>query len=266
MDTTEPARTTTTAGTLTLTVWPDTPLGVHQRYAYRIYDTQSGAEVEGRDLFTGAGTPANPDWALRELATYLGAEGGARQYELDNPGQRSEHAGLFPEAIAEAARRNADELADLTAGGPQTPQSEQAASVAKWISVVFLQGEQADTVLELIDRDGTDAAIEHLAGYDYGDETVQAALENGYVYDSPPAGTLDRVATRDVYVLTYNPFFGHVSLLREHDAMPDPVLLGIEDPTPVRPNPQRTGVAVDPSDWFTAPTTATSSHRVGPGL
>ena len=48
--------------------------------------------------------------------------------------------------------------------------------------------------LELIDRDGTDAAIEHLAGHDYGAETTQAALENGYVYDEPGEGTNDRVA------------------------------------------------------------------------
>ena len=46
----------------------------------------------------------------------------------------------------------------------------------RWISVVFLQGEEADEVLDLIDAQGTDAAIEHLTGYDYGDETVEAAI------------------------------------------------------------------------------------------
>lgn len=104
--------------------------------------------------------------------------------------------------------------------------------VQRWISVVFLQGDDADRVLDLIDRDGTDAAIEHLAGFDYGEETVQAALVNGYVYDTPPTGALDKTATRDVYTLTYSPFLGHVSLLREHDALPDPALLGIDTPTP----------------------------------
>ncbi len=102
----------------------------------------------------------------------------------------------------------------------------------RWISVVFLQGSEAYEVLDLIDREGTDAAIEHLAGFDYGEETVQTALENGYVYDEPPTGALDKVATRDVYTLTYNPFLGHVSLLREHGALPDPALLGIDTPIP----------------------------------
>ncbi len=59
-------------------------------------------------------------------------------------------------------------------------------SARRWVSVVFLQGSEADEVLDLIDRDGTDAGIEHLQGFDYGEETTDAALENGYVYDEPP--------------------------------------------------------------------------------
>lgn len=88
----------------------------------------------------------------------------------------------------------------------------------RWISVVFLQGDEADEVLDLIDRDGPDAAIEHLCGWDYGDETTDAALENGYVYDEPPTGQLDRTVSDGDYTLTYNPFMGHVSLLRAHPA------------------------------------------------
>lgn len=140
-----------------------------------------------------------------------------------------------------------------------------AAPGARWISVVFLQGSEADEALDLIDREGTDAAIEHLTGFDYGEETVQAALENGYVYDEPPRGTLDKVAARDVYTLTYNPFFGHVSLLREHGALPDPALLGIDTPTPAIKKPasrpvgntvaaaiqRRTAPPADKTNWFT---------------
>ena len=138
----------------------------------------------------------------------------------------------------------------------------------RWVSVVFLEGAEADEVLELIDRDGTDAAIEHLAGHDYGAETTQAALENGYVYDEPPAGVLDKVATHDVYTLTYNPFLGHVSLLRKHDTVPDPALLGIDTPASAPASESRreaeraahksaraVGPAVsrgrDGADWFT---------------
>ncbi|GAA2843511.1 hypothetical protein FB468_0590 [Leucobacter komagatae] len=92
----------------------------------------------------------------------------------------------------------------------------------RYVSVVFLQGEEAGRVLDLIGADGTDAAIDHLAGWDYGEETMQAALVNGYVYDTPPTGALDSTAERGEYVLTYNRDFGHVSLLRSFTPEPEP--------------------------------------------
>lgn len=118
MNTTDPTpRTSRQAGTLTLTVWPDTPVGEHQRYAYRIEDAETGHSLEGRDLFTGAGAPVAPERALRDLAGYLGAAGESRQYAIDHPGHSAEHASMFPAWAAEAARQNADALALLS----QTP-------------------------------------------------------------------------------------------------------------------------------------------------
>lgn len=212
------------AGTLALTVWPDTPVGEHQRYAYRITDTSTGRSLEGRDLFTGAGAPVEPGRAMRDLAGFLTAAGDARQYALDHPGTAPENGGLFPAWVADAARENSDILTELDHHAPDTTADPQ-----RWISVVFLQGVEADDVLDLIDRSGVDAAIEHLARYDYGEETVRAALENGYVYDDLPTGTVDEVATSGVYTLTYNHHLGHVSLLRDYDAPPDPTL---DDPAP----------------------------------
>jgi hypothetical protein len=105
---------------------------------------------------------------------------------------------------------SASQLSGRIAWGTQP----RTRSESRWISVVFLQGEDADTVLDIITRVGTDAAIEHLSGYDLGADTTQAALINGYVYETPPVGALDRTATSAAYTLTYNPFLGHVSLLR----------------------------------------------------
>lgn len=118
MNTTDPTpRTSRQIGTLTLTVWPDTPVGKHQRYAYRIEDATTGHSLEGRDLFTGASAPVAPERALRDLAGYLSAAGESRQYAIDHPGHSAEHASLFPAWAAEAARRNTDALALLN----QTP-------------------------------------------------------------------------------------------------------------------------------------------------
>lgn len=115
MNTTDPTpRTSRQAGTLTLTVWPESPVGEHQRYGYRVEDAETGQSLEGRDLFTGAGAPVAPERALRDLAGYLIAAGESWQYAIDHPGHCAEHAGLYPEWAAEAARQNADELALLS--------------------------------------------------------------------------------------------------------------------------------------------------------
>lgn len=132
MNAKEPAHPTTTqAGALVLTVWPDTPLGEHQRYAYRIEDTATGQVLDGRDLFTGAGAPVPPDRAMRDLAGYLTAAAEARQYTIDNPGSKPEHEGLFPGWVAEAARQNADALALLAEGEPPGP-SRRPAPTPSW--------------------------------------------------------------------------------------------------------------------------------------
>lgn len=256
MNTSDHTRTTSQAGTLTLTIWPDTPVGAHQRYAYRITEATSGQVIEGRDLFTGAGALVDPTRAMRDLAGYLSAAGEARQYALDHPDHTSENEGLFPVWVAEAARLNADALTELSEDGNSADSAAQPTPgedpSRRWISVVFLQGDEADQMLGLIDHQGTDAAIEHLAGFDYGEDTVQDALENGYVYDEPPSRILDQVASRDVYRLTYSHSLGHVHLLREYDAMPDPALLDIDTPTPKPPRTVKrdgTGPAVE-TDWF----------------
>ena len=274
----DPASTTVKAGSLALTVWPDAPVGEHQRYAYRITDTTTDQTVEGRDLFTGAGTPVDPDRAIRDLATYLSAEGEARQYALDQPGSSSEHEGLFPTWVAEAARTNTDALAELSEHSPSEP--EQAVG-RQWLNVAFLQGKEADAVLDLIDRDGTEAAITHLSGYDYGEETTQAALENGYVYDDqPPTGSTDRTVQDGGYALTYNHALGHVGLYREFDTPPDSALHEVERPAPalVNEQPRRDpALARDASaarraafgadrDWYAGPASASTGSPRGLSL
>jgi hypothetical protein len=113
MNTTDPTpRTSRQAGTLTLTVWPESPVSEHQRYAYRIEDATTGHSLEGRDLFTGAGAPVAPERALRDPA------GESRQYIIDNPGNAAEHASMFPAWAAEAARQNADALTLLSETPP----------------------------------------------------------------------------------------------------------------------------------------------------
>lgn len=274
----DPANTTVQAGSLALTVWPDAPVGKHQRYAYRITDN-TGQAVEGRDLFTGAGTPVDPHRAIRNLATFLSAAGETRQYALDHPGSSPEHEGLFPAWVAEAARTNADALAELSEHDSTEPVAGTAQVGRRWLNVAFLQGEEADAVLDLIDRDGAEAAIAHLSGYDYGEETTQAALENGYVYDDqPPTGSTDRTVQDGGYALTYNHALGHVGLYREFDTPPDPALHERPASAVVSEQPHRDPVLAREAsaarraalradrDWYTHPAGTVSQSGRGLSL
>ncbi|MDJ1372415.1 hypothetical protein [Gulosibacter molinativorax] len=142
------------------------------------------------------------------------------------------------------------------------PEPTDPPSVSRWVSVVFLQGQDADEVLAIIDRDGANTAIEHLAGFDMGDETTQAALVNGYVYDAIPAGLLDRTTRSGEYMLTYNHDHGHVSLLRTHPEPPEPAA---EAPaakrTPARPKARRQTEMVEDEDDPFAPSRSSSLSR-----
>ncbi|MGO2193950.1 MAG: hypothetical protein ACTH43_15100 [Brachybacterium sp.] len=150
-------------------------------------------------------------------------------------------------------------------------QEPATASVRRWVSVVFLQGSEADEVLDLIDAEGTDAAIEQLKGYDYGEETTQAALENGHVFDEPPTSALDRLVTdQSGYALTYNHFAGNVSLLRTH-SIPAPDALGEHGAVSARSavsnlgaSRRSTGVRREPDpSWFGYPGVAAVKQARG---
>ena len=122
----------------------------------------------------------------------------------------------------------------------------------RWVNVVFLQGPEADEVLDLIDVEGVQAGIAHLAQWDFCDETTGAAFVNGEVYDELPGGQWDRSFEADGYVLIHNPQMGYVGLVREHpDTTPTPdedevaareAFSGVTSECPRR--------AADGTDWF----------------
>ncbi|WP_454158821.1 hypothetical protein [Microbacterium lacticum] len=110
----------------------------------------------------------------------------------------------------------------------------------RWVSIVFLQGGEADPVMEIIDRQGTDAAIAYLAGWDQGEESVSDAMENGYVYDTAPQSAADRLTTSGDYALTYSPDLGYVGLSRRIDAPnPDGPASGTKAPPMPELEPRR---------------------------
>jgi hypothetical protein len=142
----------------------------------------------------------------------------------------------------------------------------ESAEVSRWIGVVFLQGEDADDVLDMIDRDGAAPAIGYLKNWDYGDETTDAALENGDVYDIPPTGPLEREIRDGDYQMTYSHSFAHVALYRLHSISSEDTLVdgsathaGPDSPLgQSRPEPS--------SRWFEHPGVAAVSQARGIAL
>ncbi|GAA1611640.1 hypothetical protein [Leucobacter chromiireducens] len=162
---------------------------------------------------------------------------------------------------AEACLDAASQHSGRIAWQPATPKHLAA---PRWVNIVFFEGHEADRLLNLLDRDGSDAVITELTGYDFGEETTQAALVNGYIYDEVPTGALDRVVTRDDYTLTYNYDLGHVSLHRaHHPAEPEPERVAAPQPPVQRASRARD--IEDADDWF-APAPAPLSTRVGRSL
>ncbi|MCH1882900.1 hypothetical protein [Agrococcus sp. ARC_14] len=117
-----------------------------------------------------------------------------------------------------------------------SPALEDAAQ-SRWVSVVFLQGDEADRPLRILGELGHVDAVDYLAQWDYGDETTQAALENGYIYNVPGEGANDRVVTSGEYALVVNPHIGYVSLLRRYT---EPVFEP-QEPEPAAPSPTQGG-------------------------
>jgi hypothetical protein len=117
------------------------------------------------------------------------------------------------------------------------PAVEEAAP-SRWVNVVFLQGDEADRPLRILGELGHVDAVDYLAQWDCGDETTEAALENGYVYDEPGEGTNDQVAISGDYALVVNPHIGYVSLLRRYTEPDRGQEADQTGPSPTRDGPE----------------------------
>lgn len=216
------------AGMLRLSVWHLDDVarevdGFRRRYGYTVESSDSGATHEGDDLWSGVGAPIDTAKAMRTLVSFLSTAGDAHQYAMVHPDSEPENLDLFPAWVAEAAYLNADELAMLLLEDDAF--AESASDVdesARFISVVFQQGGDADEALAILDQRGPAAAIEHLAQWDNGQETDDAADVYWHVYDEVPIGERDAIAVSGDYVMTYNVRLGYVGLVRKIDPPSDP--------------------------------------------
>lgn len=233
------------AGSLSLALWhdgtsPDEHGGYRQRYAYRIADATVPGLVphDGRDIHSGVGADVDTLTGMGTLVTFLSAAADAYRYQMSHPLSAPENLDLFPAWVTEAAYLNSDELTMLALdlehpdkpgavepttveAPPMVPPDPTAANEGpawppgRFYTVVFVQDEEGHAVVDLLQEQGTQAAIDHLAQWDFGSETLEAGLFNKYYHAQVPHYTGTHEATDGPYVLTYQPGLGTVHLLRE---------------------------------------------------
>lgn len=217
--------------------------------------------------------------SLRQVLDQLAAAHLSRQRHVTD--ESREYSGGAAEALAAADELHQagslidqadDRLSAAMTHSGRIVWNPQDRLVERWVGIVFLQGEEADRVLDLINAKGVEAGIDHLSQWDYGAETTDAAMVNGDVYDSAPVYAGDRQAETGDYAMTYNPQAGHVSLYRRHmiraeDAIDPPAESHVpaRRSTPTRESATRRG-AVREGGWFEHPGVAAVKQARGLSL
>lgn len=82
---------------------------------------------------------------------------------------------------------------------------KQVQAMKSYQSIVFMQGEESDKVLRLLDGEGIAAAIDYLSQWDMGD---------GETSDKPSRGTHDNYKQVGDFLLTWNEGLGYIGLER----------------------------------------------------
>jgi hypothetical protein len=79
----------------------------------------------------------------------------------------------------------------------------------KWQNLIFLQGEEAEEALSILDEYGEEEALKYL---------LEMADGGGEIYDSTPWGTSDNTYSSGGVVMTYNPTIGYIGISKRLDS------------------------------------------------
>ena len=86
---------------------------------------------------------------------------------------------------------------------------------AKYVEIMFAQGDDAAEMFDLLDSDGWDALIDRLTDWDYGQATEDAAAVNGGIYDELPDYWGEQCASSGEYTVIADWPYNYVALYRE---------------------------------------------------
>lgn len=81
----------------------------------------------------------------------------------------------------------------------------------KFLNIVFIQNEEAEEPLRILEDQGEGAALRYLRQWDYREDDGE---DDGEVYDENPGGNGDSVYREGNYILTYNTSLGYIGLCK----------------------------------------------------
>lgn len=79
-------------------------------------------------------------------------------------------------------------------------------TIKRYADIVFMQGDDADAALDLLNLEGVDALGCHLSEWDYG--------EPGEIRDELPAGDGDYIGEWGEYIISWSWKYGYVGMSR----------------------------------------------------
>ena len=95
---------------------------------------------------------------------------------------------------------------------------------AKYVEVMFAQGDDASELFDLLDAYGWDALIDRLTDWDYGQETEDAAVVNGDIYDGLPKYRGEQRVVSGEYTVIADWPYNYIALYRELPANWQPTI------------------------------------------
>ena len=95
---------------------------------------------------------------------------------------------------------------------------------AKYVEIMFAQGDDASELFDLLDSHGWDALIDRLIDWDYGQETEDAAVVNGDIYDGLPKYRGEQRVSSGEYTAVVDWPYNYVALYRELPASWQPTI------------------------------------------
>ena len=77
----------------------------------------------------------------------------------------------------------------------------------EYLNIVFIQNEEAEEPLNILEEQGEGAALQYLRQWDYGED-------DGEAYDENPGGSGDFIYREGNYMMTYNTSLGYIGLCK----------------------------------------------------